>query len=181
MRGRSPQAIINNLTKKIRINNQITTPELRIIDPDGKNLGVIKTEEALTKAKELGLDLIEISPTAQPPVAKIMDYGKYRYEEERKTKRIQKGRQSELREIRVGLGTSEHDLEMKARKASNFLAKGDRLKVDMILRGRAKYLDRKFINERLTRILNYTTIENQIVEGPRSGPRGPYIIVEKTR
>ena len=110
-----------------------------------------------------------------------MDYGKYRYEEERKAKQVKKTHQSETRGIRVGLGTSEHDLLMKARKASDFLEKGDRLKIDMKLRGREKYLDQKFLNERLTRILNYLTIEHQIVEGPKRGPRGPHIIVERKR
>ncbi|QQG46065.1 MAG: translation initiation factor IF-3 [Candidatus Niyogibacteria bacterium] len=152
---------------------------MRVIGPDGKNLGIIKTEEALAKAKEAGFDLIEISPTANPPVAKIMDYGKYRYEEGRKSKSSQKGRQSETREIKVGLGTSEHDLEIKAKKASTFLEKGDRIRIEMMLRGRAKYLDPKFLDDRLKRILNYVTVEHQIVEGPQRGPRGPYIMVEK--
>ncbi|MBI2507230.1 MAG: translation initiation factor IF-3 [Candidatus Niyogibacteria bacterium] len=152
---------------------------MRVIGPDGKNLDILKTEEALLKAKEAGLDLIEIAPTANPPVAKIMDYGKYRYEEERKSKNSKKIHQSETREIRVGLGTSEHDLEMKAKKASDFLKDGDRLKIDMLLRGREKYLDQKFLNGRLTRILNYITMEHQIVEGPKRGPRGPHIIVER--
>lgn len=171
---------MKHLVKKARINNQIRVPELRVIGPEG-NLGVIRTEDALAKAREFGLDLIEVAPTAKPPVAKIMDYGKYCYEEERKAKQSQKAHQSETREIRVGLGTSEHDLEMKARKASGFLEKGDRIKVAMILRGREKYIDPKFKNERLTKVLNYITVEHQIVDGPKNGPRGPYVIVEKTK
>jgi len=110
-----------------------------------------------------------------------MDYGKYRYEEERKIKQGQKTHQSETREVRVGLGTSEHDLEMKAKKTSGFLEKGDRIRVGMFLRGRAKYLDPKFLNERLTRLLNYVTVDHQIVEGPKRGPRGPYIVVERAK
>ena len=155
-------------------------PELRVIGPEG-NLGILKTEEALAKAKEMGLDLIEISPTAQPPVAKIMDYGKYRYEEERKNRQSQKSHQSETRAIRVGLGTSEHDLEMKAKKASGFLSKGDRIRLEMSLRGRAKYLDQKFLQERLMRLLNFVTVEYKIVEGPVRGPRGPYIVIERVK
>jgi len=154
---------------------------MRVIGPDGKNLGVIKTEEALSRAKEANLDLIEIAPTANPPVAKIMDYGKYRYEEEHKMKQSQKVHQSETREVRVGLGTSEHDLIMKAKKASGFLEKGDRIKIGMALRGRAKYLDQKLLNEKLLRVLNYVTVEHNIVEGPKRGPRGPYIMVERAK
>lgn len=156
-------------------------PELRVIGPDAKNMGVIKTADALAQAREAGLDLIEISPTANPPVAKIMDYGKYRYEEERRQKQGQKTHQSETREIRVGLGTSEHDLEMKAKKASDFLAKGDRIRIELTLRGRAKYLDPKFLNERLMRVLNYVTTDHQIVEGPKRGPRGPYMMIERAK
>jgi translation initiation factor IF-3 len=173
--------ILKNLTKQTKINNRITAPELRVIDPQGKNLGVIKTNEALAKAKELGLDLIEISPTAQPPVAKIMDYGKYRYQEDQKTKQTKKVHQSEVREIRVGLGTSEHDLEMKAKQASKFLQRGDRIRIELRLKGRAKYLDHKFLNERLNRILSFIPVEHKIVDGPKRGPRGPYIMVEKIK
>ena len=154
---------------------------MRVIGSDARNLGVIKTEEARVLAREAGLDLIEIAPTANPPVAKIMDYGKYRYEEERKNKQTQKTHQSETREIRVGLGTSEHDLIMKAKKTSGFLEKGDRIKVGMALRGRAKYLDPRILNERLMRVLNYVTVEHNIVEGPKRGPRGPYIMVERSK
>ena len=156
---------MKHLEKKVRINDRIQVPEVRLIDPEGKNLGLVKTIEALEKAKELGFDLIEIAPTAKPPVAKIME----------------KSPQSEVRVIRVGIGTSEHDLEMKAKKASGFLEKGDRIKIEMFLRGRAKYLDRNFLNERLNRILSFVTVEHKIVEGPKRGPRGPFILIERVK
>ncbi len=127
------------------------------------------------------MDLIEIAPTAQPPVAKIMDYGKYRYQEDQKTRQAKKIHQSEVREIRVGLGTSEHDLEMKARQASKFLQKGDRIQIELRLKGRAKYLDPKFLNERLNRILSFISVEHKVVDGPKRGPRGPYMMVEKIK
>ncbi|MBI2038854.1 MAG: translation initiation factor IF-3 [Candidatus Niyogibacteria bacterium] len=169
---------MNYLKKEARINQRITAEEVRLIGPKG-NLGIVKTSEALAKAKELGLDLIEIAPTAKPPVAKIMDYGKYKYEEERKTKGVKKGRGGEVRTIRVGLGTSDHDLEMKAKKAAGFLERGDRIKVDLFLRGRSKYLDRAFLRERLRRILIFIPIPHKIVEDGKWGPRGPYVLIEK--
>ena len=151
---------------------------MRLIGPEG-NLGVVKTSDALEKAKALGLDLIEISPNAKPPVAKIMDYGKYQYEEERKKKQGKKGHHSEVRIIRVGLGTSDHDLELKAKKIAGFLEQGDRIKIDLFLRGRSKYLDRTFLRERLRRILIFIPIPHKIVEDGKWGPRGPYVLIER--
>jgi len=155
---------------------------VRVIDAQGKNLGIISTEEALGKAKAAGLDLIEISPNAKPPVCKIMDYGKYKYLEEKKARESQKKAHTvEVRGVRVGIGTSKHDLEMKAKRASKFLEGGDRVKIDLILRGRAKYLNKDFINERLKRILDYIIIEHKIVEGPKKAPRGMYILIEREK
>ncbi len=131
-------------------------------------------------AREQNLDLIEISPTAKPPVAKIMDFGKWQYQEERKRRESEKkAHEVEIRGVRVGLGTSEHDLEMKAKRIGDFLSTGDKVKVDLILRGRAKYLDQKFINERLERVLHFLPIEYKIASGPTKGPRGLSIILEK--
>lgn len=171
--------ILNHLEKRVRINTRITTDEVRLIDEAGKNTGVVKTADALARAKTLGLDLIEISPNAKPPVAKIMDYGKYKYEEERKTKTSKKSHQSEVRILRVGLGTSDHDLDMKAKKAAGFLTQGDRIKIDLFLRGREKYLDKTFLRERLRRILIFIPIPHKIVEDGKWGPRGPYVLIEK--
>ena len=176
----SLDVILNYLDKEVRINHRITAAELRIIGPDGKNIGTFKTPDALAKAKELRLDLIEIAPTAHPPVAKIMDYGRYQYEEEHKLKKGKKGHQSEIRIIRVGLGTSDHDLEMKAKKAGKFLEKGDRIKIDLVLRGRSKYLDRTFLRERMRRILIFIPVSHKIVEDGKWGPRGPSVLIEKT-
>ena len=171
--------ILKHLEKKVRINTRITGEEIRLIDEAGKNAGVVKTADALARAKTLGLDLIEISPNAKPPVAKIMDYGKFKYEEERKAKTGKKSHQSEVRILRVGLGTSDHDLDMKAKKAAVFLTQGDRIKVDLFLRGREKYLDKVFLKERLHRILIFISVPHKIVEAGKWGQRGPYVLIEK--
>ena len=152
-----------------------------MIDETGKKLGILTTSQALDLAKEKELDLIEISASANPPVAKIMDLGKFQYLEERKERQSKKTHQSLVRNIRLNIGTSEHDLELKAKKASNFLKKSDRVKIELMLRGRAKYLDKKFLEERLKRILNFLTENYKVVEEPRKGPRGIAILIEKEK
>lgn len=169
------------MEKRVKINNKITAPTLRVITDKGENLGVLPLADALAKAGEAGLDLIEISPNAQPPVAKIMDYGKFRYLEEKKARGAEKSHQSEVRGVRVGIDTSQHDLEMKAKKASEFLEEGDRVRVEIMLRGRAKYLDKNFIFERLNRVMDFITIPHKVVETPKRGPRGYYLVIEKSK
>ncbi len=133
-------------------------------------------------AKEKELDLIEISPTAIPPVAKIMDYGKYQYQENKKARESAKKAQGvEIKIIRLKLGTSQHDIEVKAKQASEFLKEGNRIKVDLVLRGQAKYLDKKFLKERIERILPFITENCKIVDGPKSGPIGISIILERVK
>lgn len=171
-----------NIIKKPNINNQIRAKELRVVGKDGENLGVLKTEEALAKAKEAGLDLIEIAPTAVPPVAKIIDYGKYMYQQEKKARETGKKSQStETKSVQVSLGISQRDLEMKTKRASEFLKEGNRVKIDLILRGRAKYLDKDFINERMERVLHFITEKYRIADGPKKAPRGLTITIEKTK
>lgn len=152
-----------------------------MIDNEGKNLGVISTQDALARAEEAGLDLIEISSHAKPPVAKIMDYGKYRYIQERKARESRKAHQVEVRGIQIGINTSQHDLEMKAKKTSEFLKQGDRVRVEIRLKGREKYLQKDFLQGRLKRIVDFIIEEYQIVEGPGKSPRGLYMILERKK
>ena len=163
--------------ERVRVNEKIPASELRVIGDDGTNYGVIARLEALQKAREAGLDLIEIAPTAVPPVAKIMDYGKYRYVAEKKQR---EGRQqsSEVKGVRVGLGTSQHDLEMKAKKISEFLGEGHRVKLELVLRGRAKYLEKAFLEERLKRILDFVAVAYKFSSEPTKAPRGISAIIE---
>ena len=153
-----------------------------MIDEEGNNLGVLEIAAALQMAKDKGLDLIEISPTANPPIAKIMDYGKYQYKEKKKAQEAsKKAREVETKSIRLKLGTSQHDLEVKAKQASEFLKEGHRIKVDLILRGQAKFLDRNFLKPRIERILPLITENCKVVEGPKSGPTGISIIIERIK
>lgn len=155
-------------------------PELRVIGEDGANLGVLTLSEALEKAGNSGLDLIEISPAATPPVAKMMDYGKFQYAENKKLKASKSRTQPvELKELQVKIGTGEHDLQLKAYKISEWLKEGHRVKIDLFLPGRAKYMDQKFLVERLNRVLKFITGEYKVSESIKKGPKGMAMIIEK--
>ncbi|MBI4692343.1 MAG: translation initiation factor IF-3 [Candidatus Terrybacteria bacterium] len=150
-----------------------------MIGPNGENFGVLKISEAIAKARETELDLIEIAPTAKPPVAKIMDYGKYLYQEEKKTRQAgKKSHEVETKSIQIGIGTSQHDLELRAKKIAEYFKEGNRVKIDLILKGREKYLDKNFLNERLNRLLHLIGENYKIADGPKKGPRGLTVIIE---
>lgn len=140
----------------------------------------MRHEEALEKARELELDLIEISATAVPPVAKIMDYGKYLYQQEKKSRGAEKSHKTETKEIQIGINISPHDMKLKAKKADEFLKQGDRVKIDLILRGREKGINRDFVRERLDRFLQIISEKYKIADGPKAGPRGLGVMIEKT-
>ncbi|MBI4118130.1 MAG: translation initiation factor IF-3 [Parcubacteria group bacterium] len=165
---------------KVRINNQIRAQELRVVTDDGENLGVIPFKEALEAAQGRSLDLIEISPNATPPVAKIMDYGKFQYLEQKKQKGV-KVQGTETKSLQIKIGTGEHDLELKAKQASKFLKEGCRVKMDLFLAGRAKYLPKEFLQERLERVLRLITEEYKIADGPRRSPKGLAVILERAK
>lgn len=134
----------------------------------------------MKKAEEFGLDLIEISPNAVPPVAKIADLGKYMYVEQKKLKESRgKAHSVEIKTVQVKLGTGEHDLSLKAKKASEWLAEGNRVKLDLFLPGRAKYLDEKFLRERIERMLKLLTVPYIVATPPAKSPKGMTIIIER--
>ena len=166
-------------TNHTRINHQITAPELRVIGPEGENIGVIKLQEALQRAHDLELDLIEISPKALPPVAKIMNYGKFQYDENKRLKTSKSRVQiTEVKSLQVKIGTGEHDLELKAKKAGEWLKEGHKIKIDLFLPGRAKYLNQDFLKERLERILKLIP-ENFKTDEPKKSPKGLTVVIEK--
>ena len=164
----------------VRINHQIRVPEVRVIGPEGENIGVITISDALNRAREAGLDLIEISPKATPPVAKIMDYGKFQYDENKKQKHSKaRTKVVEVKSLQVKIGTGEHDLVLKAKKGSEWLTEGHRIKMDLFLPGRTKYLDEKFLRERMDRLLKLLTVDYKIAMPATKSPKGMTIILEK--
>lgn len=164
----------------IYINQQIRSKELRVLSDDGENFGVISLQEALKKADELGLDLIEISPNAVPPVAKIMEYGKFQYIQQKKDKEARsKSHSTETKSLQVKIGTGDKDLEIKAKKASEFLREGHRVKINLFLPGRSKYLNFQFLKERLERILRLITEDYKIADPAKKSPKGLTTILER--
>jgi translation initiation factor IF-3 len=120
-----------------RVNERIRAPEIRVIDHDGEMLGVMTPQEAMRRAEELGLDLVEISPNAVPPVCKILDYGKYKYEQQKKAAEAKKNQKVvEIKEIKVRPAIGEHDYQVKYKAARKFLENGDKVKITLRLRGR---------------------------------------------
>ncbi|MDO8566556.1 MAG: translation initiation factor IF-3 [bacterium] len=141
-------------TDRLRINNEIRAQELRVIGSGGDNLGVLTLADALAAAKTAGLDLIEISPSAVPPVAKIMDYGKFEYERSKKEKVAKsKVKISETKEVQIKVGTGDHDMLLKAKKAAEWLSEGHRVRAELFLKGRYKGMSEEFLKERLERFL----------------------------
>lgn len=139
MRGRRPQAPPDTH----RINKFITAKEVRLIGQDGEQLGVISIRDALAKAEELGLDLVEVAPGANPPVCKILDYGKFKYKEQKKEAEARKNRsETTIKELRLRYRTDVGDMAIKLKRARQFLAEGDKVKFVMRFRGReAMYLE----------------------------------------
>lgn len=165
-----------------KINNQIKAKELRVIDNNDNNLGVLSFKEALSMAESLGLDLIEISPKANPPVAKIGNYGKYQYELNKKMKKMRANAVStETKSIQIKIGTGDHDLELKAKTASKWLKEGHRIKIELYLTGRTKFMNEAFLRERLERVLNFITEEYKIAENIKKGPKGLVVTIEKAK
>lgn len=167
------------MIEKVRINNQIRAREVRVVGADGANLGVLQTEEAVKRAEEEGLDLIEISPKAKPPVAKIMDYGKFQYEQKKKQKEIKaKSHATETKTIQVKMGTGEHDLSLKAGNVSKWLGEGHRVKVDLFLPGRYKYMEFNFLKERLERFLLLVSEPYKVADEVKKSPKGLSVTIE---
>lgn len=167
-------------TEKVRINEAIRAPEVRTIGAEGENLGVLSTREALEKAKEAGLDLIEISPNAVPPVAKITDYGKFKYELQKKAKEAKsKSHLTETKSAQVKIGTSENDMQIKASRVVAWLKEGHRVKIDLFLWGRYKYMEYSFLKQRLERFLAIIQESFKIADEIKRSPKGLTVIIER--
>ncbi len=165
---------------RTRINESIRAREVRVIDAEGENIGVLDTREAIKQAYDLGLDLIEISPNTNPPIAKIMDYGKFQYEQKKKLKASKaKAHSTETKIIQIKLNTGDHDLGLKAKNISKWIKEGHRIKLDLFLRGREKYMDFNFLKERINRVLHLITEDYKIADGPKKGPKGLTMTLEK--
>ena len=134
---RQPNDVPRHNPDENRINEQIRIPKVRVIDADGEMLGVMNTRAAIERAQEAGLDLVEISPGAEPPVCKIMDYGKFRYQQQKKKAEARKKQKIiEIKELKLRPGIETHDLDVKMKAALRFLDEGDKVKFTLRFRGR---------------------------------------------
>lgn len=153
--------------KEIRVNYRIRAKEVRVIGDNGEQLGVMGINDALRKAEAIGLDLVEIAPTAVPPVCRIMDHSRYKYEQEKREKEARKKQKVvHIKEIRMGPKIGEHDYQFKRRHLEDFLKKGDKVKVTMIFRGREMAhidLGRKVLD----RLASDISATGEIEESPR--------------
>ena len=121
----------------MRINREIRASSLRVIGPDGEQVGILSLQQARALAEDHGLDLVEIAPNAQPPVCKIIDYGKFRYDQTKREKESKKAQhQVKVKEVKVRPNINDHDLEVKVKRARGFFEKGCKVKVTCMLRGR---------------------------------------------
>lgn len=164
--------------RKPYINYQIRAKQVRLIDDSGKQLGVLDIEQAIAMAKEKNLDLIQVTEKVDPPVAKIMDYGKYIYQQQKKEKGIKHHKKTELKAIRLTFAISEHDLEIRAHQAEKFLKIGDIVRIEMRLKGREKALE-SFSREKIGKFIEILkkSVPVKIEHPLRKEPRGLTMII----
>lgn len=169
-----------NPKNRTRINDAIWAKELRVVGAEGENLGILTRDDALKAADAAKMDLIEISPNAKPPVAKIMDFGLYRYETKRKASEVKaKAHVTETKNVQVKIGTGDHDQALKAKRAAEWLNEGHRVKVDLFLWGRYKYMEPAFLKERLERFLKIIPADYKLADTLRKSPKGFTCTIER--
>jgi len=152
---------------------------VQVVDENGKNLGVLDAYRAIEIARERGLDLVEIAPTANPPVCKIIDFGKYKYQQAKKEqKQKTKQKKVEVKGVRIGLSTSLHDMAYKAKQAGEFLTEGNKVRIEIKLKGREK-AHQDLAKEKLNNFLKIIPVEHKIEEEPKRNPIGLIMTIAK--
>lgn len=156
---------MKNISKDFSINEEIREKEVRLIGKDGEQLGIVSSNEAKRLAEESDLDLVMISPNAKPAVCKIMDYGKFVYEQSKKEKEAKKKQKViSIKEIRVSLTIEEHDIDIKAKNARKFLLDGDKVKITVRFRGREMelgHIAERILDKFTTKLEDVSTIEKK--------------------
>lgn len=170
------------MVKQLRTNNQIRSPQVQVIDSEGKQLGTLSVQEALRLAKEQELDLVEVGPNAQPPICKIMDYGKYIYQKERQEKKSggAKKQKQEQKTVRVGFKIGAHDAKFKADQIGEFLKEGHMVKVELTLRGREKALA-QLGRQKLDQFLSMLTEPYTALDQIKRSPYGWVVMIKKEK
>ena len=164
------------MKQQLNANNRIRAREVQVIDEKGQQLGVMPTLEALQLAQDRDLDLVEVSPQLQPPIAKIMDYGKYMYRKERQEKKTNQKIQ-ERKTVRVGFKTGVHDMDFKAKQVNEFLKEGHMVKIELTLRGREKalaHIGRQKLEQFMSKLGSFS-----VQEEIRRSPFGWITVIKK--
>lgn len=165
----------------IKINEQIRSNEVYLIGVDNVNVGVISTKEAIERAKELGLDLVEISAKAIPPIAKIVDYGKWKYEQKKKQKgsaKSAKKKGGEVKSLQIKIVTGQDAVKRRIQNIEEWLGDGYQIKIDLFLFGRYKFMDEAFLKNRLQEFINLISHPYTVVEEMRRSPKGFSILIQ---
>jgi translation initiation factor IF-3 len=168
---------VNRIAKEVGINWDIKAPEVRVIDSDGKQVGILSLKSAMKIAEEKGLDLVEVAPNSQPPVCRIMNYGKYKYQQ---SKRVQEARKHQtvilVKEVKVRPRTEDHDFQFKLRHVKRFLEEGNKVKISMLFRGR-EIAHPEFGKEMLNRFIEGVKDLMVIEQAPRLEGRNMVMIL----
>lgn len=174
----SPEVrLINTSDRDLRVNEEIRVREVRVIDGNGEQLGIMHPRDALQLAMERGLDLVEVAPTAHPPVCRIMDYGKYRYEQSKKEREAKKHQKLvTIKEVRMTPKIDEHDFQVKVRNAEKFLRDGDKVKVSIRFRGR-EIVHADLAEEILKKLAQQVSEVAQVERTPRVEGRSMIMIL----
>ncbi len=167
--SRRSQGRSDNNDSSHRVNHNIRAHEVRVIDPDGEQLGIMTPDEAREKAEEYGLDLVEVAPKARPPVCRIMDYGKYQYEQSKK-KSASRSNRVQLKTVQFRPNTEEHDLNVKLSRAKRFIDGGNQVKFVMRMRGRERAYSDRWV-ERLGELIDEFQEEYEVTVKVVSRPR----------
>jgi len=168
---------VNRIVKEVAINWEIKAPEVRVIESDGKQLGVLPVKEAIKIAEERGLDLVEVAPNSQPPVCRIMNYGKYKYQQSKRTQEARKHQTViRIKEVKVRPRTEEHDFQFKLRHVKRFLDEGNKVKISILFRGR-EIAHPEFGKELLNRFIEGVKDVIVIEQSPRLEGRNMVMIL----
>jgi len=151
-----------------------------VVDDIGNNIGVMTRDQALELAAQKGLDLVEISPTANPPVAKIISFDKFRYQQEKEFKKHAQKPTGGFKQIRISVRAAENDFKIKVKKLEEFLEEGDKVEVMMVLRGREKY-NQEWARKKFAEFLKLITAEHQITMPIKPGGKGLVMQIQKTK
>lgn len=168
---------MNRIVKEVAVNRDIRAPEVRVIDPEGKQLGILAVKEAIRIAEERGLDLVEVAPNSQPPVCRIMNYGKYKYQQSKRTQEARKHQTViQIKEVKVRPRTEEHDFQFKLRHVKRFLDEGNKVKISILFRGR-EIAHPEFGKEMLNRFVEGVKDVMVIEQSPRLEGRNMVMIM----